>query len=110
MAQLTEGEVLNALRPIVDPDFNRSIVDLGFVKGITIEGGRVSFSIELTTPACPVKEQFQQAAEQAVAALAGVEEVLVTMTANTRASPASAASEQAEGLKRVRNIVAVASG
>jgi ATP-binding protein involved in chromosome partitioning len=110
MAQLTEGEVLNALRPIVDPDFNRSIVDLGFVKGIAIEGGQVSFKIELTTPACPVKEQFKQAAEQAVAALAGVEEVLVTMTANTRASRASSAGEQAEGLKGVRNIVAVASG
>ena len=105
---LTEGDVLTALRPIVDPDFNRSIVDLGFVKGIDIQGGRVSFRIELTTPACPVKEQFQRAAERAVGALPGVDEVHVTMTANTRGSrPETAASEVLPG---VRNVIAVASG
>ena len=48
------GSQKEALRP----DFNRSIVDLGFVKGIAIEDGRVSFSIELTTPACPVLAMF----------------------------------------------------
>ncbi|MEN8185287.1 MAG: iron-sulfur cluster assembly protein, partial [Myxococcota bacterium] len=52
---ITESEILEALRPIVDPDFGRSIVDLGFVKNLGIHGARVSFDIELTTPACPVK-------------------------------------------------------
>ena len=77
MSPTTEAQVLDALRPIQDPDFNRSIVDLGFVKDIEIDAGRVAFKIELTTPACPVKEKFQQAAEQAVGALAGVERVEV---------------------------------
>jgi len=110
MPSITEGDVLNALRPIVDPDFNRSIVDLGFVKGIAIDGGRVDFRIELTTPACPVKEQFREAAERAVSALPGVEQVEVTMTANTRGSRPAATESQDEILKGVRNVIAVASG
>ena len=52
---LDEAAVLDALRPIVAPDFGKSIVDLGFVKELRIEAGRVGFAIELTTPACPVK-------------------------------------------------------
>jgi ATP-binding protein involved in chromosome partitioning len=108
MSQISQGEVLDALRPIVDPDFNQSIVDLGFVKNVRIDGGRVAFDIELTTPACPVKEQFQQAAERAVRALAGVEQVDVTMTANTRGAARSQSS--GEVLTGVKNVVAVASG
>ncbi len=111
MARITEGDVLNALRPIVDPDFNRSIVDLGFVKNIRIGDGDVSLTLELTTPACPVKEQFQQAAEQALAALPGVEQVDVTLTANTRGSRGPKRAEGSEEiLPGVRNVVAVASG
>jgi ATP-binding protein involved in chromosome partitioning len=108
MPPVTEAAVLDALRPIVDPDFGKSIVDLGFVKNIRIAGGRVSFDIELTTPACPVKEEFQRTARERVSALAGVEQVDVSMTANTRA--ARAGQPQAEVLPGVRNTVAVASG
>ena len=63
---VTEAAVLDALRPIIDPDFGKDIVELGFVKDVVIDGGRVAFKIELTTPACPVKEEFQKAAEQRV--------------------------------------------
>jgi ATP-binding protein involved in chromosome partitioning len=108
MSAVTEADILNALRPIQDPDFNRSIVDLGFVKNIDIASdGRVSFKIELTTPACPVKEQFQSAAQNAVAALPGVSSVEVEMTANTRS--AKRPTEQ-EVLPGVKNVIAVASG
>jgi ATP-binding protein involved in chromosome partitioning len=108
MSEITEGDVLNALRPIEDPDFNRSIVDLGFVKNVQIAaGGRVSFKIELTTPACPVKEQFQTAARDAVAALPGVTAVEVEMTANTRGGKRVT---QADVLPEVKNVIAVASG
>ncbi len=111
MGQISEADVLEALRPIEDPDFHRSIVDLGFVKNVQLDGGRVSFAIELTTPSCPVKEQFKQAAERAVSALAGVNEVEVTMTANTRGSrPSSGNGGKPEILKSVRNVIAVASG
>jgi ATP-binding protein involved in chromosome partitioning len=106
---ITEPVVLDALRPIIDPDFSKSIVDLGFVKNITIDGGEVSFTIELTTPACPVKAEFERAARERVQAVEGVETVNVTMTANTRGrAPASGAS--ADVLPGVRNTIAVASG
>jgi ATP-binding protein involved in chromosome partitioning len=108
MSQVTEGDVLNALRPIQDPDFRRSIVDLGFVKDIQIDGGKVAFKIELTTPACPVKERFKLDAERAVGALPGVSDVAVEMTANTRSSPRSEAAQDI--LPGVRNTIAVASG
>ena len=103
----SEESVLEALKPIVDPDFGRSIVDLGFVKDLRIEGGRVSFKIELTTPACPVKEQFERSARERVEALPGVDEVQVEMTANTRGRTAA---PDAEILPGVRNTIAVASG
>src|SRR5262245_53090835 len=106
---ISEAAVLDALRPIVDPDFGKSIVDLGFVKGLRIEGGRVSFTIELTTPACPVKSEFEKAARERVAALAGVDEVHVEMTANTRGRVA-ATPESGAVLPGVRNVIAVASG
>jgi ATP-binding protein involved in chromosome partitioning len=104
--------VLDALRPIVDPDFGKSIVDLGFVKDLRIDGAKVSFTIELTTPACPVKAEFERAARERVAALPGVEAVEVRMTANTRGSrgPSAAPAQEAPVLPGVKNTLAVASG
>ena len=77
-----EQAVLQVLRTVIDPDLNRDIVDLGFVKNLEIEGGNVRFDVELTTPACPVKERFKQECHDKVAALPGVESVEVNMTAN----------------------------
>jgi ATP-binding protein involved in chromosome partitioning len=93
--------------PIIDPDFGRSIVDLGFVKNIRFEGGAVSFDIELTTPACPVKEEFEREARERVSALAGVETVSVRMTSQTRGR---SGAQDAEVLPGVKNTLAVASG
>jgi ATP-binding protein involved in chromosome partitioning len=109
-APLTDVRVLDALRPIVDPDFGKSIVDLGFVKNLAIDGGSVSFTIELTTPACPVKAEFEKAARERVAALPGVTSVAVTMTANTRGRAAAATTPSGAVLPGVRNTIAVASG
>jgi ATP-binding protein involved in chromosome partitioning len=108
MPPVSQDAVLDALRPIVDPDFRKSIVDLGFVKNVRVEDSRVSFTIELTTPACPVKEEFQRAARERVLALDGVEDVRVSMTANTRG--AGRAEPQAEVLPGVKNTIAIASG
>lgn len=80
--------ILAALSSIEDPDLHRSIVDLGFIKNLRVCGPNVAFDIELTTPACPVKEQMQAAARDVVSALAGVERVAVHMTAQTRTMPA----------------------
>lgn len=106
----SDAGVLDALRPIVDPDFGKSIVDLGFVKNISIDGGRVRFTIELTTPACPVKEQFEREARERVLALPGVDDVEVEMTADTRRGAAARSGPTADVLPGVRNTIAVASG
>ncbi|MCP3982750.1 MAG: Mrp/NBP35 family ATP-binding protein [bacterium] len=115
MTSLNEAAVLDALRPIIDPDFGKSIVDLGFVKNIQIDGSTesdgstVSFQIELTTPACPVKEEFQRQAKERVEALPGVERAEVAMTANTRGRRGPA-PQDGPILPGVKNTIAVASG
>jgi ATP-binding protein involved in chromosome partitioning len=103
---LTRDDVLKALQTVQDPDLHRDIVSLGFVKGLDVSDGRVSFTIELTTPACPVKQQMETAARQAVAALPGVGQVDVTMTARVTSSRTG----ESEYLPGVRNTIAVASG
>lgn len=111
MSAVSREDVLEALRPIVDPDLGRSIVELGFIKNLAIDQGRVRFDIELTTPACPVKEAFEKDARERVGALAGVDAVEVRMTADTRGRrPAGAGSGGEAVLPGVKNVVAVASG
>ncbi len=109
MSAVSREAVLEALRPIVDPDLGRSIVDLGFIKNLAIDQGQVRFDIELTTPACPVKDAFEKDARERVGALAGVEAVEVRMTADTRGRR-PAGGEQGTVLPKVKNVVAVASG
>jgi ATP-binding protein involved in chromosome partitioning len=72
---ITETAVLDALKVVRDPDLNRDIVSLKFIKNLRIEGGAVSFAIELTTPACPVKDQMREQARAAVSAIPGVTSV-----------------------------------
>ena len=73
--------VLDALKVVRDPDLQRDIVSLGFIKDLRIDDGRVAFTIELTTPACPVKDQMRDQARAAVMQVAGVSGVDVTMSA-----------------------------
>jgi ATP-binding protein involved in chromosome partitioning len=100
--------VLSALRAVVDPDIRRDIVTLGFVKNLSIDAGRVAFTIELTTPACPVKEQLRQQATAAVRGLAGVSEVDVQLTANVRSALAPESGRPP--LPGVKNVIAVGAG
>lgn len=103
---VTEAQVLDALKVVVDPDLHRDIVSLGFVKDLVIEGGAVAFSIELTTPACPVREQLQAQAEEAVAALDGVDSVKVEMMARVREREVN----PQDLLPEVKHVIAIASG
>src|SRR4029079_1025341 len=64
--QVEQSSVLAALKVVRDPDLQRDIVSLGFIKDLKIDGGQVSFTIELTTPACPVKDQMRDQARAAV--------------------------------------------
>jgi ATP-binding protein involved in chromosome partitioning len=100
--------VLDALTVVRDPDLNRDIVSLGFIKELTIVDGRVSFTIELTTPACPVKDQMRDQARAAVLRLPGVTEVDVTMSARVREAVGGEGARQP--VPGVRNIIAVGAG
>ena len=104
----SEAVVLEALRAVKDPDLHRDIVSLGFIKSLKIDHGAVSFTIELTTPACPVKDQMRDQARAAVAPLAGVTGVEVTMTASVR-SVAMPESGRAP-VEGVKNVIAVGAG
>lgn len=104
---ITEELVLSELSKIIDPDFQRDIVSLGFVQDLVIDGGTVSFTIELTTPACPLSPVFQKQAIDLVGELDGVEQVLVTMTARKREG--RQISDEESGLKGVKYILAVSS-
>jgi ATP-binding protein involved in chromosome partitioning len=105
---LDRDAVLDALRVVVDPDLRKDIVSLGFVKDVTIAGGRVAFTIELTTPACPVKDQMRDQAAAAVRAIAGVQDVDVRMTANVRS--VSMPETGRTPLPGVKNVIAVGAG
>jgi ATP-binding protein involved in chromosome partitioning len=99
--------VLKALSAIIDPDLKRDIVSLGFIKELKIDtaSGNVNFDLELTTPACPVKEQFVTACNSALKDnISWVKSVNVNLTSRKRSAPATAS-----GLARVSNIIAVSS-
>ena len=104
---ISEEKILNALRTVIDPDLKRDVVSLGFIKDLKIEGGRVSFNLELTTPACPLKAQLKTAAEEAVKMVEGVTEAHVEVTSNVSAHRVQGGEEM---LPDVKNIVAIASG
>lgn len=108
MAALTTENILNALRAVKDPDLHRDIVTLNFVKDVKIDGHNVNFTIELTTPACPVKDDMKAQAEQIIrASFPEAKNVTATMTASvTQRSTV----QQAPILKGVKNTIAVASG
>jgi ATP-binding protein involved in chromosome partitioning len=107
LPEVQPAQVLAALRAVRDPDLHRDIVDLGFVKNLVITGGKVVFDVELTTPACPVKEDLKRQCVEFVSQLPGVEAVEVTMTAQ----PVKATGgKRTENLQQVRHIVAIASG
>jgi ATP-binding protein involved in chromosome partitioning len=108
MPALTEAAVLEALRVIQDPDLHKDIVALGFVKNVRIDGGRVAFVIELTTPACPVKDMMRDQARAVVGALAGVTAVDVEMTAQVRSVMRPEAGRAA--VDGVKNVIAVGAG
>ncbi len=105
---VTSDQVLNVLKQVKDPDLNQDIVALGFIKDLTVHDGTVSFAIQLTTPACPVRELMKDQATQAVRALPGVTDVRITMTSQVRSSM----SAQAAGslIPTIKNVVPIASG
>ncbi|MEO7718632.1 MAG: iron-sulfur cluster carrier protein ApbC [Capsulimonas sp.] len=107
--EITEQQVLAQLRKVIDPDLHKDLVTLNMIKKVVIEGSHVSFTVELTTPACPLKEEIENMCREAVGEIPGVEEISIEMTANVRANLGKGVPTQ-QPLPGVKNIVAIASG
>jgi len=122
MAKVTETEVRERLKGIIDPDSGKDIVSLGMVSGLVVRDGNVGFAIEVSPEKGPAMEPVRQAAEAAVHTLDGVVSVTAVLTAHRAAAPAQqprpgndprqqqAAQTQQALAPGVRYIVAVASG
>ncbi|QOV91197.1 Mrp/NBP35 family ATP-binding protein [Humisphaera borealis] len=105
---LTREHIIAALRGVQDPELFKDIVTLNMVKDVRVDGGHVAVTIELTTPACPMKEKVESDVRGAILA-AGATTVDVQMTANTR-GPANAPAEKRSVLPQVKNVIAVGAG
>ena len=103
MSGVTKDQVLSALSHVQDPDLRKDLVTLKMIKDIAIQDSEVSFTVELTTPACPLRHQIQKDAENAVLAIDGVEKVNVTMGARV------VEDTKIKDLT-IKNIIAVGSG
>jgi ATP-binding protein involved in chromosome partitioning len=106
MIAITEAAVLDALRAVSEPELPGDIVSRDMVRGLSIEGSRVAFTIELTTPACPLKDEIEADVRRVLTPL-GVEAVEVSWGASVRRA---APVQQQQLVPGVKNIIAVASG
>jgi ATP-binding protein involved in chromosome partitioning len=103
---MTQSEVLRALSTVQDPDLKRDLVTLNMIRDVKIEAGKVSFTVILTTPACPLKEKIRQDCEAAVRKVVGQQtaiDIFITSSVTTL-------RDNAPLLPLVKNIVAIASG
>ncbi len=103
MSGVTKAQVIAALSQVQDPELRKDLVSLNMIKDIEVNGSQVSFTVELTTPACPLRNQIQKDAENAVLAIDGVKSVKVTMGARVMED------KKIENLS-IKNIIAIGSG
>ncbi|HZC88396.1 MAG TPA: Mrp/NBP35 family ATP-binding protein [Nitrososphaera sp.] len=103
---VTVDQVLSTLKTVVDPELHKDIVSMGMIKDLSISDGKVAFTLELTTPACPFNSDIERDVRAAIANL-GVKDLNVRVTARVMEGRALSMDELLPGVK---NIVAVASG
>ncbi|MDB9529382.1 Mrp/NBP35 family ATP-binding protein [Oscillatoria sp. CS-180] len=99
--------ILNVLRPVQDPELQKSLVELNMIRNVSVDEGAVRFTLVLTTPACPLREFIVEDCEKAVRQLPGVNTVDVEVTAET---PQQKSLPDRQGIEGVKNIIAVSSG
>lgn len=99
--------ILEVLRPVQDPELQKSLVELNMIRNVAVDDGAVSFTLVLTTPACPLREFIVEDCEKAVRQLPGVKTVNVEVTAET---PQQKSLPDRQGIAGVKNIIAVSSG
>lgn len=104
---ITEKDVLKALSQVQDPDLRKDLVTLGMIKDVKVKDGEVSFTIVLTTPACPLKNKLEKDSKEAVMKLAGVKSVKVKFDSSVVPFKKISAEDL---IPQVKNTIAVASG
>ena len=104
---LDTKSILEVLRPVQDPELQKSLVELNMIRNVQVEGGHVSFTLVLTTPACPLREFIVEDCQNAVKTLPGVETVEVEVTAET---PQQKSLPDRQSVPGVKNILAISSG
>ncbi len=104
---LTVESILEVLKPVQDPELQKSLVELNMIRNVQVENGNVSFTLVLTTPACPLKEFIVEDCEKAVKTLGDVQSVSVEVTAET---PAQKPLPDRQTVPGIKNIVAISSG
>ena len=108
MDTVNQENILAALGKVQDPELHRDIVSLGMVKNLGVSNGRVSFTVELTTPACPLRETIETDCKKALAEVPGISGLEISFGAQVRGSKAGAG--QTDLLPSVKNVVLVAAG
>jgi len=111
----TTNDVMNVLKKVMDPELNRSVVDLNMVRDLSVNDGKVIFTLALTIPECPLRDQLEQDVRSAVLALPDVHDVQVTLGAMTEAEwqAVLGGKEQlplAAGHNHIERVIAVMSG
>ena len=104
--QVTRERVLQALGTVMDPELHKDLVSLKMIHDLVVEDGTVSFTIMLTTPACPLKERIEREARAAVTGIPGVRDVHVRLDSNVPVDPRIGGKLSIP----VRNTIAVSSG
>src|SRR5690348_7135405 len=103
----TQDDIIQALRQVQEPELHKDLVTLNMIRDLTVAGGDVSFTIMLTTPACPLRGQIQEEARRAVVQVSGVKNVDVKLGAEVnRDSRLNNSKVLPPGVK---NILAIAS-
>ena len=103
---MTENEILKALSTVQEPDLKKDLVTLNMIRDIKIDGGDISFTVVLTTPACPLKELIASDCVKAIKKINGVANVKV----NFESSTTTIRADKSSVLPGVKNIIAVVSG
>jgi ATP-binding protein involved in chromosome partitioning len=106
-ATLSQESILDVLRPVQDPELRKSLVELNMIRNVVVDQGNVSFTLVLTTPACPLREFIVEDCKKAIHTLPGVAEIEVEVTAET---PQQKSLPDRTGIPGVKNIIAVSSG
>jgi ATP-binding protein involved in chromosome partitioning len=103
---ITHEQVMSALSRVIEPELHKDLVTLNMIKDLRVQGRDVSFTIELTTPACPLKDAIEQAARAELSNIPGIGQIEIRWTSNVAAN---ARMRGALNLP-IKNIIAVASG